>query len=127
METVEVAAVPRRLTIGGNVAVMGVAGGTPGGVLGGIIGSVASVAPRQFDAGRLMAPPPPPVKAMAALDRKDLNTATLAKKEPVGDSAAHVRSYFPEALYINPEIVTDRDGRASIAIRMAGQRSEERR
>ena len=119
METVEVAAVPRRITIGGNVAVMGVAGGAPGGVLGGIIGSVASVAPRQFDAGRLMAPPPPPVKAMAALDRRDLNTATLAKKEPAGDSAAHVRSYFPEALYINPEIVTDRDGRASIAIRMA--------
>jgi uncharacterized protein YfaS (alpha-2-macroglobulin family) len=30
-----------------------------------------------------------------------------------------VRSYFPEALYINPEIVTDRDGRASIVIPMA--------
>ena len=32
---------------------------------------------------------------------------------------AHVRSYFPEALYINPEIITDREGRASIVIPMA--------
>src|SRR5207245_6259943 len=27
--------------------------------------------------------------------------------------------YFPEALYINPEIITDRDGRAEIAIPIA--------
>ena len=33
--------------------------------------------------------------------------------------AARVRSYFPEALYINPEIITDRDGRATIAIPLA--------
>jgi uncharacterized protein YfaS (alpha-2-macroglobulin family) len=33
--------------------------------------------------------------------------------------ATHVRSYFPEALYINPEIITDNDGRASIVIPMA--------
>ena len=31
----------------------------------------------------------------------------------------HIRSYFPEALYINPEIVTDRNGEASIVIPMA--------
>src|SRR4029077_20836034 len=30
-----------------------------------------------------------------------------------------VRSYFPEALYINPEIVTDPNGNASIAIPLA--------
>jgi uncharacterized protein YfaS (alpha-2-macroglobulin family) len=30
-----------------------------------------------------------------------------------------VRSYFPEALYINPEIITDHDGRASISIPLA--------
>jgi uncharacterized protein YfaS (alpha-2-macroglobulin family) len=30
-----------------------------------------------------------------------------------------VRSYFPEALYINPEIITDADGRASISIPLA--------
>ncbi len=40
----------------------------------------------------------------------------------VGGSAAtpaHVRSYFPEALYINPEIITDQDGRASITVPIA--------
>jgi hypothetical protein len=35
------------------------------------------------------------------------------------EPAAHVRSYFPEALYINPEIVTDQNGAASIAIPLA--------
>jgi uncharacterized protein YfaS (alpha-2-macroglobulin family) len=34
-------------------------------------------------------------------------------------SAGRVRSYFPEALYINPEIITDGNGRASIAIPLA--------
>jgi uncharacterized protein YfaS (alpha-2-macroglobulin family) len=33
--------------------------------------------------------------------------------------APRVRSYFPEALYINPEIITDRDGRATISIPLA--------
>jgi hypothetical protein len=33
--------------------------------------------------------------------------------------APHVRSYFPEALYINPEIVTDGNGNASISIPVA--------
>ena len=32
---------------------------------------------------------------------------------------AHVRSYFPEALYINPEIITDGNGLASITIPLA--------
>lgn len=46
-----------------------------------------------------------------------VSTATLAKDE--ASSSARVRSYFPEALYINPEIITDRDGRASIVIPLA--------
>ena len=33
--------------------------------------------------------------------------------------AARVRSYFPEALYINPEIITDGNGLASISIPLA--------
>ena len=40
----------------------------------------------------------------------------MLAKESKGAPAAHVRSYFPEALYINPEIITDREGRASIVI-----------
>jgi uncharacterized protein YfaS (alpha-2-macroglobulin family) len=36
-----------------------------------------------------------------------------------GTGNAHVRSYFPEALYINPEIVTDGKGDASVSIPIA--------
>src|ERR1035437_7862987 len=125
-EAVEVAAVGNRITIGGNVREFGgnvagfaggIAGGAPGGALGGVVGGGGGlpVVPirGQFDAGRLLAAPPPPAKVIAEMElapRKDLNSATLAKKEPVGAAAPHVRAYFPEALYINPEIVTDRDG-----------------
>ncbi|MGA2436953.1 MAG: MG2 domain-containing protein [Acidobacteriaceae bacterium] len=35
------------------------------------------------------------------------------------DPAPHVRSYFPEALYINPEIITDGKGNATITIPVA--------
>jgi uncharacterized protein YfaS (alpha-2-macroglobulin family) len=61
--------------------------------------------------------------AMMRMDLKDVavNSATVVKKErdTVGAAAPHTRSWFPEALYINPEIVTDRDGRASIVVPIA--------
>ncbi|HUP04774.1 MAG TPA: MG2 domain-containing protein, partial [Bryobacteraceae bacterium] len=38
---------------------------------------------------------------------------------PAAEPAPHVRSYFPEALYINPEIITDGAGLASITIPIA--------
>jgi hypothetical protein len=38
---------------------------------------------------------------------------------PAKTAEPHVRSYFPEALYINPEIVTDGHGDASITIPIA--------
>ncbi len=38
---------------------------------------------------------------------------------PGGTSGARVRSFFPEALYINPEIVTDASGSATISIPLA--------
>ena len=34
-------------------------------------------------------------------------------------AAPHVRSWFPESLYINPEIITDKEGTATIAMPMA--------
>jgi uncharacterized protein YfaS (alpha-2-macroglobulin family) len=43
-------------------------------------------------------------------------------KDGTGAAAAtggHVRSYFPEALYINPEILTNGEGKASITIPLA--------
>ncbi|HET7842054.1 MAG TPA: alpha-2-macroglobulin family protein, partial [Terriglobia bacterium] len=42
-----------------------------------------------------------------------------SNEESSSSPAARVRSYFPEALYINPEIITDKDGRASIVIPIA--------
>ena len=50
---------------------------------------------------------------------KCANQRQRRQGEAPAPPAAHVRSYFPEALYINPEIITDKDGRASITIPMA--------
>jgi uncharacterized protein YfaS (alpha-2-macroglobulin family) len=112
-EVVEVtAASPMIQTENGvlGLAVPGVPGGAAGGVIGGMI-----------DRGRLQNLPlnGRNVTDLAVLEKKAaVNSATLAKDES-GSPAAHVRSYFPEALYINPEIITDKDGRASIVIPMA--------
>ena len=57
-------------------------------------------------------------KAFAAASPMAAGTMTIAKTEPAAP-AAHVRSYFPEALYINPEIITDQNGAATIAIPLA--------
>jgi uncharacterized protein YfaS (alpha-2-macroglobulin family) len=43
----------------------------------------------------------------------------MALNKASADAAPHVRSYFPEALYINPEIVTDSKGNATISIPVA--------
>jgi len=53
-----------------------------------------------------------------ALERRE---ARDLKKDDASAGAgdAHVRSYFPEALYINPEIVTDGKGDASVEIPIA--------
>ena len=82
----------------------GAGGGGAGGVLGGIVGGVPTAEVRQFT---------PPVAVFA-------NSSVLLDKSSVGaTSAPHVRSYFPEALYINPEIITDQNGLASISIPLA--------
>jgi uncharacterized protein YfaS (alpha-2-macroglobulin family) len=82
-----------------------------GGVMGGVFaGQAEDRLQPQFAA------PPPKAMPMSAAR----NSAVLADgKDDSKASAAHVRSYFPEALYINPEIITDKDGRASIVIPMA--------
>ena len=68
---------------------------------------------------------------MAGVDRARAATMPAPKAAPgavlgavAGGGAApaaapHVRSYFPEALYINPEIITDGHGDASITIPVA--------
>ncbi len=58
-----------------------------------------------------------PLEGRNVMDFAVVNNGVLAKESSA--PAAHVRSYFPEALYINPEIITDKNGRASIVIPMA--------
>jgi hypothetical protein len=108
-ETVEVTA--------GQAVTARMVGGVPGGLVGGMI------------AGMIKAPMAAPVKERNAMELDAIvptkaarvrNSAALLKdKESNGSSAARVRSYFPEALYINPEIITDGEGRASISIPLA--------
>src|SRR5271157_2239833 len=99
----------------------GMAGGVPGGaggVMGGVIGGVPA------DRAMLMAPAPAKLAAPMAMQLrhvKELDAQQLKDKaqDQEGSPDVHVRSYFPEALYINPEIITDRDGNASISIPLA--------
>ena len=84
-------------------------GGVPGGQMGGVIGGVVN---GQL---RVLAVAMP----MRVAKMQALSTLTEDKSDGSGSAAAHVRSYFPEALYINPEIITDADGRASIVIPVA--------
>lgn len=60
------------------------------------------VAMRQFTVNGRVPPPPPSARASAS-----------------AAPTAHVRSFFTEALYINPEIITDHDGRATITVPLA--------
>ena len=51
---------------------------------------------------------------------KVLNGRNFAQSITFGAAAApHIRSYFPEALYNNPEIITDANGNADISIPVA--------
>ena len=112
----------------------GVAGGSMGGVMGGDFVDAARVNSLPIE-GRavphlqmMAAPPASRIGSVtqtvevtaAAMEIQTMNSATLLKpKDESESSAPRVRSYFPEALYINPEIITDKDGIASISIPLA--------
>jgi hypothetical protein len=78
---------------------------------------------------RLVEAPPAAPMAMAQNAIMDVNAsaATLAVqgrsfaavRKTASPDGPHVRSYFPEALYINPEIITDAKGNANIPIPIA--------
>ena len=104
---VELENAPAMMAFGGVVG--GVPGGVPGGQMGGVIGGVVN--------GQLRVPAV--AMPMRVAKMQALSTLTEDKSTGSGSAAAHVRSYFPEALYINPEIITDADGRASIVIPVA--------
>jgi hypothetical protein len=93
----------------------GVVGGVPGGAMGGVIGGI--VANQVME---LAAPAARPIPAVAESVAVSAKAVLLKEKDERADSSApRVRSYFPEALYINPEIITDSDGRASISFPVA--------
>jgi len=119
-ETVEVsaAAPAQRIRMGGNVMMGGVAGGVIGGMqAAGNGGGIGAGRGGGGVARAEMLPMAAPMFAMKAADALVVTGSTTGSLGAV--SAPHVRSYFPEALYINPEIITDRDGRATIAIPLA--------
>ena len=113
--TLNVGAATQTVNVAGDVVIAtGAADGVMGGILGGIGGAAhgAMALNGRGVAKFAMAAPAP----MASL----MVTDTMAG--PTGDAAPaapHVRSWFPEALYINPEIITDGNGVASITIPMA--------
>ena len=124
------------LTTDATFAAGGIVGGVPGGVAGGVIGGVIGRGEgfgmgagnrlpingrNDMDVMALRAPAPSAPRKIAMMKEKDEESRVRMGDEASGsaDSSVHVRSYFPEALYINPEIITDRDGRASISIPLA--------
>src|SRR6267154_563033 len=94
----------------------GVAGGAMGGVIGGVVGGMGGAPPPA--APRPMHPMAQMVEVTGA-DVTFMNSAILVKEQGKSEAAPRVRSYFPEALYINAETTTDKDGVASITIPLA--------
>ena len=91
-------------------------GGVPGGVAGGVLGGVIG--------GQGWAPPaakPIHMSFMALPEngRKVTRIAATNADEKEETADIHVRSYFPETLYINPAIITDRNGMAEISVPLA--------
>ena len=63
--------------------------------------------------------PQPPAAAPIDIGTSTTIAIRAKDKQEAPGPSAHVRSYFPEALYINPEIITDQDGSATITIPLA--------
>jgi len=91
--------------------------GAMGGVVGGPIHVVKSLplVGRNAAALQMMDAPMPAAKLAMAAD----SVTGFANEKKDEAPTARVRSYFPEALYINPEIITDGDGHATISIPLA--------
>lgn len=96
---------------------MGMAGGVAGGVMGGVVGGLgaANGAWAPAPQAKLM---PMMIEQLPMHGRNVANMATMDADEKETTNV-HVRSYFPETLYINPEIITDRNGMAEISVPLA--------
>ncbi|MGO9966289.1 MAG: MG2 domain-containing protein [Bryobacteraceae bacterium] len=119
---VAVVNMPQRIRVGGNVLpappmAMGA------GVIGGIVGGFGPGQGGGFGVGRAaMAMAAPMAKDAPQEDFARLGAASAGANTVTvtgAVAAPRVRSYFPEALYINPEIVTDGKGIASVSIPLA--------
>ena len=87
-----------------------VALGAARGVMGGVAGGFRAVDRVGVPMGRA---------EFAAVQPVQGRGFAVALKTVSQEAAPHVRSYFPEALYINPEIITDAQGNAEISIPVA--------
>ncbi len=109
----DLAAVSARLQVGAMTDTVTVASNTP--LLkteAGVIGAVAG----------MFAPPPPPALPMMARSvtaRFAAAGGAQLAAAPAPAPETHVRSWFPESLYVAPEIITGADGRASVTIPIA--------
>jgi A-macroglobulin TED domain/Alpha-2-macroglobulin family/Carboxypeptidase regulatory-like domain/MG2 domain/A-macroglobulin receptor binding domain/Alpha-2-macroglobulin bait region domain len=97
-QTVMVEAAPAPMAMRAGVGVMG-------GALGGLRVADASAGPME-----------PAEYAAQPVQGRGF---AVALKTVSQQAAPHVRSYFPEALFINPEIITDAHGNANISIPVA--------
>jgi hypothetical protein len=103
--------------------VLGFSGGVPGGVAGGVMGGV--IGGVGMGEGRGWAPAPPATRMMLVapksfpINGREVMQLTKLDAGEADLADVHVRSYFPETLYINPEIITDRNGNAEISVPLA--------
>ena len=76
---------------------------------------------RSMELDALAAPVVTTAEANSKLEDRSFMATELPVAAPAAPAPAaqHIRSYFPEALYINPEILTDANGDAAISIPVA--------
>ena len=134
--TLGVGAVTQAVTVDAatvTLAANGVGGGFGRGVMGGGgfgngvrrgVGGAIGGPVQHFAAGAMAthaqnAPRMPMASARAFAKSERVEMTADEDSAETGAAPAHVRSYFPEALYINPEIITDGNGAANITVPIA--------
>jgi A-macroglobulin TED domain/Alpha-2-macroglobulin family/MG2 domain/Carboxypeptidase regulatory-like domain/A-macroglobulin receptor binding domain/Alpha-2-macroglobulin bait region domain len=109
--TLNVATVTQAVMVEASPAPMAMATAAAKGVMGGILGGIGTGGAARGVLMQAVDVAAQPVQGRAF---------DVALKPVMQEGAApHVRSYFPEALYINPEIITDGQGNANISIPVA--------
>ena len=110
-QTVTVESSPTIMMTGRNqVAFGGLHGAAMNGAVGGPVASPMALAQNAMVTVDAVS------AATLPLESRSFNAVLKKADSP---APTHVRSYFPEALYINPEIITDSKGNASISIPIA--------